>query len=118
MVGAEVEHGSRRTREPDQRAGAMSSRSRGSAVEELPGGLLRAGYHHRAALCLSLMCRSAGVGRRALIGFAKAFAPRKDDLGVFDQAVGDGRRDGGVVEDIPPVGKGCVGRDSVLLLWL
>jgi len=28
MVGAEIEHGSRRTREPDQRAGAMSSRSR------------------------------------------------------------------------------------------
>jgi hypothetical protein len=31
----------------------------------------------------------------ALIGFAKAFAAEKEDLGVFDQAVGDGRRDGG-----------------------
>jgi hypothetical protein len=28
MVGAEVEHGSRRTRGPDQRAGVMSSRPR------------------------------------------------------------------------------------------
>ena len=53
-----------------------------------------------------------GCRRRALIGFAKAFAAEQDDLGVFDQAVGDGRRDGGVVEDIPPVGKCCVGGDE------
>ncbi len=88
----------------------MSSRPR-SAVEELPGRLLRAGYHHRAALHLSqslLLLRR----RLALIGFAKAFAAEKDDLGVFDQAVGDGRRDGGVVQDIPPLRKGCVGRDE------
>ena len=50
--------------------------------------------------------------RLALIGFAKAFTAEKDDLGVFDQAVGDGRRDGGVVQDIPPLGKGCVGGDE------
>jgi hypothetical protein len=43
------------------------------------------------------------------MGFAQDFAAEKNDLGVFDQAVGDGRGDGGVVEDIPPVGKGCVG---------
>jgi hypothetical protein len=41
MIGAEVEHDVRR--EPEDPAPI------GSAVEGLPGGLLRTGYHHSAA---------------------------------------------------------------------
>jgi len=42
----------------------------------------------------------------------EAFASQKEDLGVFHQAIGDGSGDGGVVEDVAPVGKGCVGRNE------
>jgi len=79
-----------------------------SAVEGLPGGLLRAGYRHRAAPALSQPRRSFG-GRLALIAFAEALAPEEEDLGVFHQAISNGGGDGGVVEDVAPVGKGCVG---------
>ena len=82
-----------------------------SAVEGLPDGLLRAGYRHRAAPDLS---QSGRLFRRglALNTFAEAFAPEEKDLGVFDQAIGDGGSDGGVVEDVAPVGKGRVGGDE------
>jgi hypothetical protein len=44
--------------------------------------------------------------------FAEALASEEEDLGVFHQAIGDGSGDGGVVEDVAPVGKCCVGRDE------
>ena len=40
-------------------------------------------------------------GRLALIAFAKAFACEEEDLGVFHQAIGDSRGDGGVVRMLP-----------------
>jgi len=79
-----------------------------SAVEELPGGLLRAGYRHRAAPDLNQSSRLFG-GWLALIAFAEALASEEEDLGVFHQAIGNGSGDGGVVEDVAPVGKGRVG---------
>ena len=42
MIGAEVKH--------ESCQGPESPAPSGSAVEGLPGGLLRAGYHHSAAL--------------------------------------------------------------------
>src|SRR5260370_32395193 len=82
-----------------------------SAVEELPDGLLRAGYRHRAAPDLSQPNRLFSW-RLALITFAEAFASQKEDLGVFHQAIGDGGGDGGVVEDVAPVGEGSVGSNE------
>src|SRR5260370_30780420 len=75
-----------------------------SAVEELPDGLLRAGYRHRAAPDLSQLPNGLFRGRLALIRFAEAFACEEEDLGVFHQAIGDGGSNGGVVEDVAPVG--------------
>ena len=46
------------------------------------------------------------------IAFAEAVAAEQEDLGVFDQAIGDGSGDGGVVEDVAPVGEGCFGNDD------
>src|SRR5580692_7487723 len=97
--------------EGNQRAGAMLPPPADSAVEELPDGLLRAGYRHRAAPDLSQPSRLFG-GKLALITFAEALASEEEDLGVFHQAIGDGSGDGGVVEDVAPVGKCCVGRDE------
>ena len=82
-----------------------------SAVEELPDGLLRAGYRHRAAPDLSQPSRLFSR-RLALITFAEAFASEEEDLGVFHQTIGNGGGDGGVVEDVAPVGESCVGRNE------
>ena len=78
-----------------------------SAVEELPGRLLGTRYRHSAAPAWSRL----GLSRRKRIfgGLAEAITAQKEDLGVLYQAVGDGRGDGGVVENIAPVGEGCVG---------
>ena len=106
MIGAEVEH-----KEGNQRAGVVAPAPVGSAVEGLPDGLLRAGYRHRAAPDLSQPNRLFGW-RLALITFAEAFASQKEDLGVFHQAIGDGGGNGGVVEDVAPVGESSVGRNE------
>ena len=50
--------------------------------------------------------------RRALLSFTQAFSPQQKDLGVFHQPVGDGGGDGGVVEDVAPVGERGVGRNN------
>ena len=42
MIGAEIKHGG-------EGGGRIAPGPSGSAVEGLPGGLLRAGYHHSAA---------------------------------------------------------------------
>ncbi len=83
-----------------------------SAVEELPDGLLRAGYRHRAAPDLSQLPNVLFRGRLALIPFAEAFACEEEDLGVFHQAIGDGGSNGGVVEDVAPVGESCIGSNE------
>jgi hypothetical protein len=41
-------------------------------------------------------------------GSANAGAAEQEDVGVFNQPVGDGRGDGGVVENLAPVAEGCV----------
>ena len=56
MIGAEVEHREGR----EQRAGAGAPAPIGSAVEGLPGGLLRPGYRHSAAHARSRRNYSAG----------------------------------------------------------
>src|SRR5580693_7963186 len=106
MIGAEVEH-----KEGNQRAGVVAPAPVGSAVEGLPDGLLRAGYRHRAAPDLNQPSRLFSR-RLALITFAEALASEEEDLGVFHQAIGDGGGNGGVVEDVAPVGEGSVGRDQ------
>src|SRR5207247_2374250 len=49
------------------------------------------------------------VRRLTLIAFAKALPTQKEDLGVFYQAIGDGRRDRRVVKDIAPFRKCSIG---------
>jgi hypothetical protein len=38
--------------------------------------------------------------------------PRRKDLRVFYQAIGDSGSDGGVVEDVAPFRKSCIGRNQ------
>jgi hypothetical protein len=45
----------------------------------------------------------------ALITFAEAFATEEEDFGILHQAIGDGCSNGGVVQDVTPLGEGCVG---------
>src|SRR5271157_5186877 len=94
-----------KTRERERIAPAPA----GSAVEGLPGGLLRAGYHHRAALDRSQRGERSLARGLALIAFAEAFTSEQEDFGVLHQAVGNGRGNGGVVEDVAPVGERSVG---------
>src|SRR5229473_617617 len=87
--------------------GSRAPAPHGSAVVGLAGRLLGTGYRHSAA---HACCRPLFGGRRIRISvaFAKAVATEQEDLGVLDQPVGDGGSDGGVVEDVAPVGEGCV----------
>ena len=48
---------------------------------------------------------------RILVGFAQTVTAQQEDLGVLDQAVGDGCGDGRIKEDVTPVGKRGVGGD-------
>jgi len=97
--------------EGNQRAGAMLPPPADSAVEGLPDGLLRAGYRHRAAPELNQPSRLFSRGL-ALITFAEALASQQEDLRVFHQAIGNSGSDGGVVEDVAPVGECSVGRNE------
>ena len=47
-----------------------------------------------------------------LVGFAETVSAEQENFGVFHQSVGDRRGDGGVVQNVAPVGKGGVGRDD------
>jgi hypothetical protein len=80
-----------------------------SAVEGLPDGLLRAGYRHRAAPDASQPIIQWEAGSYYP---CEGFPPEKEDLGVFHQAIGDRRGDGGVVEDVAPVGESSIGRNE------
>ena len=52
-------------------------------------------------------------GRRmGLVALAKAVAAEQEDLGVLDQTVGNGGGNGGVVEDVAPVGERSVRSDD------
>jgi hypothetical protein len=57
---------------------------------------------------MELLFRRGGV----LAGLAQTIATQQEDLGVLHQAVGDGRGNGGVKEDVAPVGKWCVRSDD------
>ena len=43
-----------------------------------------------------------------VLGFAEAFPAKKQDLRVFDETIHDGSGDGGVEENVAPVGERCV----------
>src|SRR5271157_740977 len=98
-------------REGERRSAPASSAAplRGS-----PAGLLRSGLSHSAAP--EKTRRSRGRRRRALLSFAQAFPAQQKDLRVFHQPVGDGRGDGGVEQDVAPVGEGSIGGDHAALL--
>ncbi len=65
------------------------------------------GYLHSAALDRSQR-KLLGWRIRILVGLTEAVAPKQEDLGVLDEAVGDRRRDGRIEEDVAPVGERCV----------
>src|ERR1035437_2844634 len=69
------------------------------------------GYRHSAALD---RCQRSLLGWRIriLVGLAEAIAPEQEDLAVFDETVGDGRRDDRNEEDVAPVGERSVGSDD------
>jgi hypothetical protein len=103
MIGAEVEHGSRK-REP-KLPPPSAAPLRGS-----PAGLLRVGLSHRAAPELSHP-QSTG-GDWLLFRFPQAVAAEQEDFGVLHQAIGYGGSDGGIEKDVAPVGEGRVGSDD------
>ena len=91
-------------RDENQRAGVMAPARIGSAVEGLSGGLLRPGISPQRGACLQ---PAQLLGRRIwdLVGLAKTVATEQEYLGVLDEPVGDGSGDGGVEQDVAPVGK-------------
>ena len=100
MIGAEVEHCVRRGR---KRAGAEAPARLVSAVEGLPGGLLRPGISPQRGACLE-PAKLLGW-RIRILGLTEAIAPKQEDLGVLDEAVGDRRGDGRIEENVAPVGE-------------
>jgi hypothetical protein len=42
------------------------------------------------------------------VGFAQAVTAKQEDLRVLDLAISNGRSDGGVVEDVAPLGERCI----------
>jgi len=93
--------------EGNQRAGAAAPAPIGSAVEGLPGGLLRYGISPQRGACLWPAVHSPAGGFGFLLPLRKLSPPK--DLRVLHQAVGDGGGDGRVVKDVAPVGEGCFG---------
>src|SRR6202012_3681311 len=65
------------------------------------------GYRHSAALDRSQR-ELLGWRIRILVGLTEAIAPRQENLGVFDKAVGNRRRDRRIEKDVAPVGERCV----------
>jgi len=102
MIGAEVEH----VRRGRKRAGAEAPARLVSAVEGLPGGLLRPGISPQRGACLE-PAKLLGWRIRVL-GLTEAIAAEQEDLGVLDEAVGDRRGDGRIEENVAPVGERCV----------
>ena len=49
---------------------------------------------------------------RILVGFSQAVATEQKDFGVLHEPVGDRGSNGGVVENVAPLGEGCVGGDN------
>jgi hypothetical protein len=91
----------------------MNSRPHGSAVVGLAGGLLRPGYHHSAAHHRG---RLGFLGwRMGTLGLAQAFAAQEEHFGIFYQAIGNGGGDGGIEEDIAPVGKWGVYAEPIFM---
>src|SRR5947199_9856966 len=82
----------------------------GSAVEGLAGGLLRSGYRtvRRLLETGKLLFRRGWI----LAGLAETVAAEQEDFGVLHQTIGNRGRDGGVEEDVAPIGKRSVGGDD------
>ena len=74
-----------------------------SAVEGLPGGLLRPGISPQRGACL-LPAELLGRRIRVLIGLTNTVAAEQEDLGVFYKTVRNRGGDGGVVQDVSPLG--------------
>src|SRR6476646_3830066 len=103
MIGAEVEH----LRGWCERAGTEAPARLGSAVEGLPGGLLRPGISPQRGACL-LPAELLGRRIRVLIRLTNAIAAEQEDLGVLYEAVRDRGGNRGVVQDVSPLGERCV----------
>src|SRR5271157_3904735 len=90
-----------------QPAGAEAPAQLAAPLRGSPGRLLR-----RAIAQSGAWSESGALRGLTLVAFAKAIASEQEDLGVLHQAIGDGRGDGGVVENVAPLGKGSVGGDD------
>ena len=53
-----------------------------------------------------------------MLGFAKTIAAQQEDFGVLHEPVGNGGSDGGIEENVAPVGEGCVVVIMVDRFWL
>src|SRR6516165_7777751 len=91
MIGAEVEHGIRGKMGTGAEAPAPHWQLRCGVSRPAP----RHGLSSQRGACLLPAAYSAAGG-----------------FGVLDEAIGDRRGDGGVVENVAPVGEGRVGGDD------
>jgi hypothetical protein len=105
VVGAEVEH-----RGEDLSAGAEAPAPIGSAVERLPGGLLRRDIATARRMIAAGELLSRRCGR--VLGFAEAVAAEKQDFRVFDETINDSSGNGGVEENVAPVRESSIGGDQ------
>src|SRR5213593_2029064 len=92
----------------NKRAGAEAPAQLAAPLRGSPGGLLRQVIAQSGAWSES----AVALRRLTLVAFAKAIASEQEDFGVLHQAIGDGRGNGGVVEDVAPLGEGSVGSDD------
>src|ERR1039458_307631 len=103
MIGAEVEHvrGEADEREP------QPPRAWAAPLRGYPADSSGPGYRHSAAL--DRRQRKLLGWRIRILGLTEAITPEHEDFGVLDESVGDRRGDGGIEENVAPVGERCVG---------
>jgi len=88
-------------------SGSRSPRPWSAPLRGYPADSSGPGYRHSAALARSQ--RKPLGWRSRSFGLTEAIATEQEDLGVLDEPLGDRRGDGGVEENVTPVGERCVG---------
>ena len=104
IIGAEVEHRRRTGEREPQLPHPLAAPLRGYPMDSSKRDIATA----RRMIGAGLLGRRIGI----FVRLAETVTAEQEDFGVLHQAVGDGGRDCRVVEDIAPVGKGCIRGDD------
>src|SRR5437870_4433 len=101
MIGAEVKHGG-------VGKGWKASSPSVSAVEGYPPD----SSERDITTARRFLEVDRSIRRRIRVGLAQTLATQHEDFGVFDETIGDGCGNGGVEENVAPVGERRIGRDN------